>query len=49
MQKDGIFSKLIAETTCIDYKIALEETKPKSWPKSVCAFANGNETSGIER
>ena len=42
MQKDGIFGKFIAETTSIDYKVTLEETKPKSWLKSVCAFANGN-------
>ncbi|WP_419060631.1 RNA-binding domain-containing protein [Enteroscipio rubneri] len=42
LQKDGVLSKLIAETTSIDYKIALEETKPKSWLKSVCAFANGD-------
>ena len=41
MQKDGIFGKFIAETTSIDYKVTLEETKPKSWLKSVCAFANG--------
>ena len=29
-----------AETSNIDYKIALEEKKPKSWLKSVSAFAN---------
>lgn len=29
-----------AETSNIDYKIALEERKPKSWLKSVSAFAN---------
>ena len=29
-----------AETTNIDYKEYLEEKKPKSWLKSVSAFAN---------
>ncbi len=29
-----------AETSNIDYKVALEERKPKSWLKSVSAFAN---------
>lgn len=29
-----------AETSNIDYKIAIEERKPKSWLKSVSAFAN---------
>ena len=28
------------DATRLDYKLALEETKPKSWPKSVSAFAN---------
>ena len=32
---------LIAECTAYDYKLALEERKPKSWLKSVSAFANG--------
>ena len=32
---------LIAECTAYDYKVALEEKKPKSWLKSVSAFANG--------
>ena len=32
--------KLIGETTEYDKKIALEEKKPKSWCKSVSAFAN---------
>ena len=31
---------LIAECTAYDYKEALEEKKPKSWLKSVSAFAN---------
>ena len=29
-----------AETSNIDYKVALEERKPKSWLKLVSAFAN---------
>ena len=32
---------LISECTAYDYKEALEEKKPKSWLKSVSAFANG--------
>ncbi|MCM1169336.1 MAG: putative DNA binding domain-containing protein [Bacteroides sp.] len=32
---------LIAECTAYDFKLKLEEKKPKSWLKSVCAFANG--------
>lgn len=32
---------LIAEATEDDYKVALEKKKPKSWLKSVSAFANG--------
>ena len=31
---------LIAECTAYDYKESLEEKKPKSWLKSVSAFAN---------
>lgn len=34
-------SKLIGETTAYDKKVQLEERKPKSWLKSVSAFANG--------
>ena len=34
-------SKLIGETTVYDKKVQLEERKPKSWLKSVSAFANG--------
>lgn len=30
------------EATMVDYKVNLEETKPKSWLKSVSAFANTN-------
>ena len=33
--------KLIAECTAYDFKLMLEEKKPKSWLKSVSAFANG--------
>ena len=32
---------LIAECTAYDFKVILEEKKPKSWLKSVSAFANG--------
>lgn len=32
---------LIAECTAYDFKLMLEEKKPKSWLKSVSAFANG--------
>ncbi len=35
------FKLLIAECTAYDYKEILEEKKPKSWLKSVSAFANG--------
>lgn len=34
-------SSLIGETTLYDKKLMLEERKPKSWLKSVSAFANG--------
>ena len=32
---------LIAECTAYDFKVMLEENRPKSWLKSVSAFANG--------
>ena len=32
---------LIAECTAYEFKVKLEEKKPKSWLKSVSAFANG--------
>lgn len=32
---------LIAECTAYDFKVMLEENRPKSWLKSVIAFANG--------
>ena len=40
IQKSTEFQTLIAECTVYDYKEALEEKKPKSWLKSVSAFAN---------
>ena len=36
-----MIDRLIAETTECDFKVALETKKPKSWLKSVSAFANG--------
>lgn len=36
-----MIDKLIAEATECDFKAALETKKPKSWLKSVSAFANG--------
>ena len=36
-----MIEKLIAEATECDFKVALETKKPKSWLKSVSAFANG--------
>lgn len=36
-----MIAKLIAEATECDFKVALEKRKPKSWLKSVSAFANG--------
>ncbi|MCD5410572.1 MAG: putative DNA binding domain-containing protein [Clostridiales bacterium] len=32
---------LIAESTYVDFKVSLEKAKPKSWLKTVVAFANG--------
>lgn len=34
-------NSLIAECTAYDFKLMLEEKKPKSWLKSISAFANG--------
>ncbi len=34
-------NSLIAECTAYDFKVMLEEKKPKSWLKSVSAFSNG--------
>lgn len=36
-----MIEKFIAEATEYDFKVALERKKPKSWLKSVSAFANG--------
>lgn len=36
-----MIDRLIAEATECDFKVALEVKKPKSWLKSVSAFANG--------
>lgn len=33
--------ELIAECMAYDYKVMLEESKPKSWLKSESAFAKG--------
>lgn len=41
IQKSTEFQALIAECTAYDFKVMLEEGKPKSWLKSVSAFANG--------
>lgn len=40
-QKSTELQALIAECTAYDFKVMLEEVKPKSWLKSVSAFANG--------
>ncbi|MDE6336839.1 MAG: putative DNA binding domain-containing protein, partial [Muribaculaceae bacterium] len=40
-------TKLIGETTDYDKKRELEIRRPKSWCKSICAFANGNGGSLI--
>lgn len=36
-----MIDRLVAEATECDFKVALEARKPKSWLKSVSAFANG--------
>lgn len=36
-----MIERLIAEATECDFKVALEVRKPKSWLKSISAFANG--------
>lgn len=36
-----VIDRLIAEATEVDFKAALETRRPKSWLKSVSAFANG--------
>lgn len=45
------FEELISECTEYDFKVMLEEKKPKSWLKSVSAFVNGGGGSlffGVE-
>lgn len=37
----AMIDKWIAEATECDFKVTLEISKPKSWLKSVSAFANG--------
>ncbi len=32
---------LMAESTYTDFKVSLENSKPKSWLKTIVAFANG--------
>ena len=39
--KTTIKNLLKSESTYVDFKISLEKTKPKSWLKTVVAFANG--------
>ena len=36
-----MLERYIAESTECDFKVALEVARPKSWLKSVSAFANG--------
>ena len=36
-----MIEKLVAETTECNFKVAIETKKPKSWLKSISAFANG--------
>ena len=36
-----MLKELIAECTDYEYKVSLETRKPRSWLKTVSAFANG--------
>ena len=36
-----MFEKLIAECSDYDFKEDIELAKPKSWLKTVCAYASG--------
>mgnify|MGYP000650609732 CR=1 FL=1 len=36
-----MLDRLIIEATEYEFKVAVEKNKPKSWLKSVSAFANG--------
>lgn len=38
---DNYIENFIAEATEVDFKGDLEVNKPKSWLKSISAFANG--------
>ena len=40
-EKNSLLDSLVGETTEYDKKVALQVKKPKSWLKSVSAFANG--------
>ncbi len=37
----NIKNLLMAESTYTDFKVSLENSKPKSWLKTIVAFANG--------
>lgn len=39
--RDMEIENLISECTAYDFKLMLEEKRPKSWLKSISAFANG--------
>ena len=39
-EDSDMIEKLVAEATECDFKVALEKKRPKSWLKSVSAFAN---------
>ncbi len=43
-----MIEQLVAEATECDFKVALEIKKPKSWLKSVSAFANGIGGKGFQ-
>lgn len=36
-----VLKTIISECTAYDFKLRLEQNRPKSWLKSVIAFANG--------
>ena len=40
IKNNAEYKLLIAECTAYDFKVMLEESRPKSWLKSVSAFAN---------
>lgn len=41
MMENKVKSLLKSESTHVDFKVSLEKSKPKSWIKTVVAFANG--------